>query len=89
MDVMNYVKPELIVVAIALYFIGVWMKNSEVLKDKYIPLLHRHCAVCHLGVGQFAYHDLAGGGHGGIYRDCAGHPGGRIKHLCESGHQAE
>ena len=39
MDVMNYVKPELIVVAIALYFIGVWMKNSEVLKDKYIPLL--------------------------------------------------
>lgn len=36
---MNYVKPELIVVAIVLYFIGMWLKQSQTIKDKYIPLL--------------------------------------------------
>lgn len=38
MDIMEYVKPELIVVAIALYFIGIAIKKSETIKDKYIPL---------------------------------------------------
>ena len=37
MDIMNYVKPELIVVAIVLYFIGVAIKKAETIKDKYIP----------------------------------------------------
>ncbi len=35
---MNYVKPELIAVAIALYLIGMGMKKSEKVKDKNIPL---------------------------------------------------
>lgn len=39
MDILSYVKPELLVVAIVLYFIGVWLKQSEALKDKYIPLV--------------------------------------------------
>lgn len=39
MDIMTYVKPELIVVTIVLYFIGIWMRESEALKNKYIPLL--------------------------------------------------
>lgn len=39
MDVMNYVKPELIIVAIVLYFLGMWFKQAAFLKDKYIPLL--------------------------------------------------
>lgn len=38
-QVMNYVKPELIVVAIVLYFVGVWLKRAEAIKDKYIPLI--------------------------------------------------
>lgn len=38
-QIMNYVKPELIVVAIVLYFIGMWLKQSQTIKDKYIPLL--------------------------------------------------
>lgn len=38
-QVMNYVKPELIVVAIVLYFVGVWLKKAEAIKDKYIPLI--------------------------------------------------
>ena len=36
---MNYVKPELIVVAIALYFLGLWLKQAAFIKDKYIPLV--------------------------------------------------
>ncbi|MEE1197197.1 MAG: phage holin family protein [Lachnospiraceae bacterium] len=37
-QIMNYVKPELIAVAIALYLIGMGMKKSEKVKDKNIPL---------------------------------------------------
>ena len=36
---MNYVKPELIVAAVALYFIGMWLKQAAFIKNKYIPLV--------------------------------------------------
>ena len=36
-QIMNYVKPELIVVAVALYFIGMALKQAQSVKDKYIP----------------------------------------------------
>ena len=38
-QVMNYIKPELIVVAVALYFIGMWLKQAAFIKNKYIPLV--------------------------------------------------
>ena len=38
-QIMNYIKPELIVVAIALYFLGLWLKQAAFIKDKYIPLI--------------------------------------------------
>ena len=38
-QVMNYVKPELIVVAVVLYFIGMGLKQAQAVKDKYIPLI--------------------------------------------------
>lgn len=38
-QIMNYVKPELIVVAIVLYFLGMVLKEAQGVKDKYIPLL--------------------------------------------------
>ena len=38
--VMNYIKAELIVVAVVLYFIGSAMKKSRAIKDKYIPILN-------------------------------------------------
>lgn len=37
MDIMNYIKPELVVVAIVLYFIGLTIKNAKTIKDNYIP----------------------------------------------------
>lgn len=38
-QIMNYVKPELIVVAIVLYFCGIGLKKTQLVKDKYIPAL--------------------------------------------------
>lgn len=35
----NYIKPELLVLAIVLYFLGLWFKNLKSLKDKYIPFV--------------------------------------------------
>ena len=38
-QIMNYVKPELLVVAVVLYFIGMGIKKTEYIMDKYIPML--------------------------------------------------
>lgn len=38
-QITNYVKPELVVVAIALYFVGMALKQAQAVKDKYIPLI--------------------------------------------------
>lgn len=38
-QIMNYVKPELIVVAVVLYFIGMGLKQAQAVRDKYIPLI--------------------------------------------------
>lgn len=37
-QVMNYVKPELLVLAVVLYFVGMAMKKTEAISDKYIPV---------------------------------------------------
>ena len=39
MDIMSYVRPELLVVAVVLYFLGMWLKQAAFIKDEYIPLL--------------------------------------------------
>lgn len=38
-QIMNYVKPELIVVAVVLYFIGMGLKHAQAVSDKYIPII--------------------------------------------------
>ena len=38
-QIMNYIKPELIVVAFVLYFIGIRLRKAEAVQDKYIPLI--------------------------------------------------
>lgn len=38
-QITNYVKPELVVVTIALYFVGMALKQTQTVKDKYIPLI--------------------------------------------------
>ena len=38
-QMVNYVKPELIVVAVVLYLVGKMLKQTEFIRDKYIPLM--------------------------------------------------
>lgn len=38
-QIINYVKPELLILAIVLYFVGIAMKQFPAIKDKYIPAL--------------------------------------------------
>ena len=38
-QIIGYVKPELLVVSVALYFIGMWIKKTETISDKYIPII--------------------------------------------------
>jgi FtsH-binding integral membrane protein len=39
-EIINYVKPELVVVAVVLYLLGQWIKQSQTIKDKYIPMIN-------------------------------------------------
>ena len=38
-SIMNYVRPELVVVAFVLYFIGMGLKKAKVVSDRRIPLI--------------------------------------------------
>lgn len=38
-QITNYIKPELLVVSIVLYFIGMWLKQAQTMKDKHIPFI--------------------------------------------------
>lgn len=44
-QIMNYVKPELLVVAIVLYFVGVGLKKAQTVADKYIPVILGVCGI--------------------------------------------
>lgn len=50
----NYIKPELLVVAVALYIIGVGLKKSVSVLDKYIPIVLGILGVVLCGVWVFA-----------------------------------
>ena len=39
----DYIKPELLITAIALYFMGIALKEAQAVKDKYIPLILGVC----------------------------------------------
>lgn len=38
-EFLNYIKPELFIVVIVLYFVGMIIKDSEIINDKYIPAI--------------------------------------------------
>lgn len=58
MDIMNYIKPELIVVAIVLYFVGLAVKKAEFVKDKYIPLILGSIGIMLSGLWVIATSDI-------------------------------
>lgn len=38
-QIIDYVKPELLIVSVVLYFIGMWLKQAAFIKNKYIPMI--------------------------------------------------
>lgn len=38
-QIISYIKPELIIVSVALYFIGIGLKQTQQISDKYIPII--------------------------------------------------
>ena len=54
MQVKDYVKPELLVVAVVLYFIGAWLKQSETVRDKYSPLINGAVGIVICAIYVFA-----------------------------------
>lgn len=59
-QIINYVKPELVVVSIALYFLGMWMKNSKRIKDNDIPIFLGAVGIIICGMYVIATCDLSG-----------------------------
>ena len=59
-QIINYVKPELVVVSIALYFLGMWMKNSKRIKDNDIPIFLGIVGIIICGLYVIATCDLSG-----------------------------
>ena len=59
-QIMNYVKPELVVVAVVLYFIGMALKKSQTVADKYIPIVLGALGVIICGIYVVATCSLAG-----------------------------
>lgn len=37
-QIMNYIKPELLIVAVVLYFVGIGLKKAQYFNDKHIPV---------------------------------------------------
>ena len=53
-QLVNYVKPELLIVAVVLYFMGIFLKEAQPVKDKYIPLILGGISVVVCAVYVFA-----------------------------------
>lgn len=58
-QIINYVKPELVVVSIALYFLGMWMKSSKRIKDNDIPIFLGAVGIIICGLYVIATCDLS------------------------------
>ena len=44
-QLVNYIKPELLVVAVVLYLIGIGVKKTQKVNNKYIPLILGGCGI--------------------------------------------
>ena len=60
-QIMNYIKPELIVVAVVLYFVGMWLKKAQAVKDKYIPLILGGIGIVLCAIWVFATSTIGSG----------------------------
>lgn len=59
-QILNYVKPELVVVAVVLYFVGMGLKQSQAVPDKYIPIILGVIGIVICGIYVVATCSLSG-----------------------------
>lgn len=59
-QILSYVKPELLIVVVVLYFIGVMIKKSENISDKFIPMILGILGVLICGLYVFATSAVSG-----------------------------
>ena len=87
-QIMNYVKPELIVVAIVLYFVGMGFKQAQAVKDKYIPLILGGVGIVLCAIWVLATSPLTNGQEiaMAVYDACAGNFSGWTEYIRESGY---
>lgn len=57
-QILTYVKPELIIVAIALYFVGIGLKKTELISDKFIPAILGIAGIVICGIYVIATTDI-------------------------------
>ena len=85
----DYIKPELLITAIALYFMGIALKEAQAVKDKYIPLILGCAGILICGIYVFATcscknaQDIAMA----VYIHDTGSPGGGAFYICEPADQ--
>ena len=58
--VLEYVKPELLVLAFVLYFVGMALKKSETVSDRFIPLILGFIGIVLASIYVFATSDIQG-----------------------------
>lgn len=59
-EIMEYIQPELIIVSVVLYFIGIMLKNTEKVAKKYILLILGIVGVVLSILWVFASNDING-----------------------------
>lgn len=57
-QILTYVKPELIIVAIALYFVGIGLKRTELINDRFIPAILGISGIVICGIYVIATTDI-------------------------------
>lgn len=61
MDLIDFVKPELLVVSAVLYFLGIIIKQGTLIKDKYIPLFLGIAGIVLCGIYIISVCPMSGG----------------------------
>lgn len=92
MQITDYVKPELIVVALVLYFVGMWIKQSEAVKDRYIPLINGGLGIVICGIYVLATSTCRSGQEIFMAIFTAITQGillAGLEHVCQSNHKAD
>ena len=81
MQITDYIKPELLAVALVLYFVGIGLKHSQTIQNQYVPGVLGILGILLAGLYVFATTEFQ--------TRQAGNPCGGTEHVCRSAAGAE